>query len=100
MKKAHAAALKAKVALEALKGERTMAQLSSQYGVHPNQRFTHLPELYQVIRSYTVSDGNTAQIWHKLGGTHPPPPLVLFNSVSSCQHKEEFGKLTSPSRRN
>jgi putative transposase len=37
MKKAHDAALKAKVALEALKGERTMAQLSSQYGVHPNQ---------------------------------------------------------------
>ena len=37
MKKTHDAALKAKVALEALKGDRTIAQLSSQYGVHPNQ---------------------------------------------------------------
>ena len=37
MKKTHEAALKAKVALEALKGEKTMAQLSSQYGVHSNQ---------------------------------------------------------------
>ena len=37
MRKTHDAALKAKVALEALKGEKTMAQLSSQYGVHPNQ---------------------------------------------------------------
>ena len=37
MKKTHDAALKTKVALETLKGEKTMAQLSSQYGVHPNQ---------------------------------------------------------------
>ena len=37
MRKTHDAALKAKVALEALKGEKTIAQLSSQYGVHPNQ---------------------------------------------------------------
>ena len=30
-------AFKAKVALEAIKGEKTMAQISSQFGVHPNQ---------------------------------------------------------------
>ena len=37
MRKTHEAGFKAKVALEALKGEKTIAQLSSQYGVHPNQ---------------------------------------------------------------
>lgn len=37
MKKHHDAAFKAKVALEAVKGEKTMAQIASAYGVHPNQ---------------------------------------------------------------
>ena len=36
MRKTYDAAFKAKVALEALKGEKTIAQLSSQYGVHSN----------------------------------------------------------------
>jgi transposase-like protein len=33
----HTAAFKAKVALAAVKGERTITQLSEQYDVHPNQ---------------------------------------------------------------
>ncbi len=37
IRKNHAAAYKAKVALEAVKGEKTIAQLSSKYGAHPNQ---------------------------------------------------------------
>jgi len=37
MRKGYEAAFKAKVALEALKGEKTLAQLSSELGVHANQ---------------------------------------------------------------
>jgi len=37
MRKTHNGAFKAKVALEAVKGEKTIAQLSSEFGVHANQ---------------------------------------------------------------
>ena len=36
-RRTHAPAFKAKVALAAIKGERTLAELAQQYDVHPNQ---------------------------------------------------------------
>ncbi len=35
-RKRYGAALKAKVALEAIKGQRTVSEIASEYGVHPN----------------------------------------------------------------
>ena len=37
IRKSYDGAFKAKVALEAIKGEKTMAQFSSEYGLHVNQ---------------------------------------------------------------
>lgn len=36
----YGAAFKAKVALEAVKGEKTVAQIASEFGVHPDQVFS------------------------------------------------------------
>jgi len=36
-RRTHSASFKAKVALAAIKGERTIAQLAEQFDVHPNQ---------------------------------------------------------------
>jgi transposase-like protein len=36
-RKQHQAEFKAKVALAAMKGDKTLAELASQYGLHPNQ---------------------------------------------------------------
>ncbi len=53
MVKKHDAVFKAKVVLEAIKGEKTIAEISSCYGVHPNrisiwkkQVLDRLPELF------------------------------------------------------
>ena len=36
-RKQYSADLKAKIAVEAVKGQRTVQEIASQYGVHPNQ---------------------------------------------------------------
>jgi transposase len=41
----HSSVFKAKVALAAIKGERTIAQLADQFGVHPNQITTWKAQL-------------------------------------------------------
>jgi len=64
MKKKHDAAFKARVALEAIKGEKTMAQIASEYGVHPNQigqwkkrLLKELPSIFSERRKKEAKEG-------------------------------------------
>jgi transposase len=51
LRKKYSAAFKAKVALEAVKKEKTIAQLSSEYGVHANQITKWRKELLEQLPS-------------------------------------------------
>jgi putative transposase len=76
MRKSHDAAFKAKVALEAMKGDRTMAELSSEYGVHPNQirqwrqkLVDELPSVFSDRRQKKDKEGEevTAELYRQIG---------------------------------
>ena len=76
MRKSYDAAFKAKVALEAVKGEKTMAQLSSEYGVHVNQigqwqkrLLQELPEVFSERRRKKEDETEemTAELYRQIG---------------------------------
>lgn len=72
----HSAAFKAKVALEALRGEKTIAQLSSEYGVHSNQirqwkkkLIEELPAIFSDRRRRSEKEGEelTSELFRQIG---------------------------------
>jgi transposase len=68
----HSPDLKAKVALAAMKGDRTIAQLSEQYGVHPSQITTWKDQLLagaaNVFGRGVGGPGGRSQVLHaKIG---------------------------------
>ena len=76
MRRRHDAAFKAKVALEAVKGEKTIAQISSEFKVHPNmvrkwrkQLLEMLPNLFSDRRKRVESDRDEleAELYRQIG---------------------------------
>ena len=68
MRRQHDAAFKAKVALEAVKGEKTIAQISSEFSIHPNQirqwrrhLLEVLPDLFSDRRKKADSERNEVE---------------------------------------
>jgi transposase len=76
MRKQYEAAFKARVALEALKGEKTIAQIASETGVHPNQirqwkqhLLACLPEVFSNRRPQEekARDEMVAELYRQIG---------------------------------
>ena len=74
MRRIHDAAFKTRVALEAIRGEKTIAQVAAEYGAHPNQvrqwRQKLLEELPQLFsdRRKSPSRIHAGNFQHGSGG--------------------------------
>jgi transposase len=75
----HSPAFKAKVALAAIKGERTVAQLAEQFDVHPNQVTTWKTQL----------EGGAVEVFGLAGGSRPTTPPVDVKALHA-----KIGELT------
>ena len=63
----HAPAFKAKVALAAVKGEKTLAELAQQFDVHPNQITAWKAQLVDGAAEF--SDRSRRQAWQRQPST-------------------------------
>lgn len=75
-RKNHPAKLKAKVAIEAIKGQRTISEIAQQYGVHPNlvsswkrQAIELMPELFtpQAAGAASEADDEKQELYRQIG---------------------------------
>ena len=85
----HSAAFKAKVAIAAIKGERTIAQIAEQFDVHPNQVTTWKAQL----------EGGAADVFGAGTGTAQAPPVdvkALHAKIGELTLENDFleGALT------
>ncbi len=75
----HTPAFKAKVALAAVKGDRTLAQLAEQFDVHPNQITAWKAQL----------EGGAAEVFSPGGGNGAAQPAIDVKSLHA-----KIGELT------
>ena len=75
-RKIYSAEFKVKIALEAIKGQRTINEIASHYGVHPNQvmqwkkqAMEGLPDVFSTRRERAAQDEEAlkAQLYQQIG---------------------------------
>ena len=99
MRRRHDAAFKAKVALEAVKGEKTIAQIASEFKIHPNmarkwrnQLLEMLPDLFS-DRHKKVEDNRDeleAELYRQIGQLKVELDWLKKNRSCSTREEEEL----------
>jgi len=84
IRKKHSAGFKAKVALMAIKGDRTIAELAGEFGVHPNQIYNWKKQLLEGAAS-VFEGGASAE-----AATNEAQVDLLYRQIGQLKVENDF----------
>ena len=84
-RKKHNAAYKAKAALAAVRGDRTIAELASEFGVHPNQMYNWKKQLLDGAASVFEGGGTAVE-----GRASEGQGDVLYRQIGQLKVENDF----------
>ncbi|MGB9646280.1 MAG: DUF2924 domain-containing protein [Stellaceae bacterium] len=93
-RKQHSAEFKARVAMAALSGEKTLAELSAEFGVHPTMISDWKQELAEIAGLFDRSTQELRLAWRKLHRTEPPRGLsrdLLIRALVHHLQEQSYG---------